>query len=109
MTLLSRLALAYRRPISGLYAGERRSPRAARSPEFADFRPYVAGDDFRQIDWRAYARLERPVPRAFRRRGGVPAQHRPRRQRLDGGRLARQVAIGPPAGGGPGLPWTFQH
>ena len=65
LNLLSRLDLAYRRPVSGLYAGERRSPRAARSPEFSDFRPYVAGDDFRQIDWRAYARLERLMLRLY--------------------------------------------
>jgi uncharacterized protein (DUF58 family) len=65
LNLLSRLDLAYRRPVSGLYTGERRSPRAARSPEFADFRPYVAGDDFRQIDWRAYARLERLMLRLY--------------------------------------------
>ena len=65
LNLLSRLDLAYRRPVSGLYAGERRSPRAARSPEFADFRPYAPGDDFRQIDWRAYARLERLVLRLY--------------------------------------------
>jgi uncharacterized protein (DUF58 family) len=65
LNLLSRLDLVYRRPVSGLYAGERRSPRAARSPEFADFRPYVAGDDFRQIDWRAYARLERLMLRLY--------------------------------------------
>ncbi|HEY9087288.1 MAG TPA: DUF58 domain-containing protein, partial [Anaerolineaceae bacterium] len=35
------------------------SPRRGQSVEFADFRPYVAGDDFRRIDWNAYARLER--------------------------------------------------
>jgi uncharacterized protein (DUF58 family) len=65
LTLLSRLDLAYRRSRNGLYAGERRSPRAARSPEFSDFRPYVPGDDFRQIDWRAYARLERLTLRLY--------------------------------------------
>jgi uncharacterized protein (DUF58 family) len=65
LTLLARLDLAYRRPQSGLYAGERRSPRSARSPEFSDFRPYVSGDDFRQIDWRAYARLERLMLRLY--------------------------------------------
>ena len=65
LNLLGRLDLAYRRPQSGLYAGERRSPRAARSPEFADFRPYVSGDDFRQIDWRAYARFEKLVLRLY--------------------------------------------
>jgi uncharacterized protein (DUF58 family) len=65
LTLLGRLDLAYRRPQSGLYAGERRSPRSARSPEFSDFRPYVSGDDFRHIDWRAYARLEKLMLRLY--------------------------------------------
>jgi uncharacterized protein (DUF58 family) len=65
LTLLGRLDLSYRRPQSGLYAGERRSPRSARSPEFADFRPYVSGDDFRQIDWQAYARLEKLMLRLY--------------------------------------------
>lgn len=65
LTLLGRLDLVYRRPHSGLYAGERRSPRAARSPEFSDFRAYVPGDDFRQIDWKAYARLERLMLRLY--------------------------------------------
>jgi uncharacterized protein (DUF58 family) len=65
LTLLGRLDLAYRRPQSGLYAGERRSPRSARSPEFSDFRPYVPGDDFRQIDWPAYARLEKLMLRLY--------------------------------------------
>lgn len=61
--LLARLDLVHRRPAGGQYAGERRSPRSARSPEFSDFRPYAPGDDFRQIDWRAYARLDRLVLR----------------------------------------------
>ena len=65
LTLLGRLDLAYRRPLSGLYSGERRSTRSARSPEFSDFRPYVPGDDFRQIDWKAYARLERLMLRLY--------------------------------------------
>src|SRR5438067_3286020 len=65
LNLLNRLDLAYRRPVSGLYAGERRSPRAARSPEFSDFRAYVPGDDFRQIDWRAFARLDRLMLRLY--------------------------------------------
>lgn len=65
LSLLGRLDLAYRRSQSGLYAGERRSPRAARSPEFSDFRAYVSGDDFRQIDWRAYARFEKLMLRLY--------------------------------------------
>ena len=65
LAMLGRLDLAHHRPLAGLYAGERRSPRFARSPEFADFRPYTSGDDFRQIDWKAYARLERLMLRLY--------------------------------------------
>jgi uncharacterized protein (DUF58 family) len=56
---LDRLTLLTRRPMAGAMQGERRSPRRGSSVEFADFRPYVAGDDIRQIDWNLYARLER--------------------------------------------------
>lgn len=56
---LDRLTLATRRGMLGQLAGERRSPRRGSSVEFADFRPYSAGDDVRQIDWNLYARLER--------------------------------------------------
>jgi uncharacterized protein (DUF58 family) len=56
---LERLALVARHASAGHMQGERRSPKRGQSVEFADFRPYVAGDDFRRIDWNAYARLER--------------------------------------------------
>lgn len=56
---LERLSLAARKATLGQTQGERRSPRRGQSVEFADFRPYVAGDDIRRIDWNAYARLER--------------------------------------------------
>jgi uncharacterized protein (DUF58 family) len=56
---LDRLALIARRPMAGEMQGERRSPRRGPSVEFADYKPYVAGDDFRQIDWNLYARAER--------------------------------------------------
>jgi len=45
--------------------GERRSVSRGRSPEFADFRNYTPGDDYRLIDWNAYARLDRFVLRLF--------------------------------------------
>jgi uncharacterized protein (DUF58 family) len=44
--------------VSAGVAGEHRSRRHASSAEFSDFRRYVPGDDFRQIDWNAYARLD---------------------------------------------------
>lgn len=59
MRRLDRLALSARRSRAGVMEGERRSPRYGQSVEFADFRPYTAGDDIRQIDWNAYARMER--------------------------------------------------
>lgn len=48
-----------RRATAGKLQGERRSTKRGQSVEFADFRPYAPGDDFRRIDWNAYARLER--------------------------------------------------
>jgi uncharacterized protein (DUF58 family) len=59
LTLLTRRSMATGRP------GRRRSPLAGSSMEFADYRRYAPGDDFRRIDWRAYARLERLFLRVF--------------------------------------------
>src|SRR5512133_3554467 len=39
--------------------GERRSRARGQSVEFADYRNYVPGDDFRYLDWNLYGRLER--------------------------------------------------
>src|SRR5512138_1489454 len=38
--------------------GERRSRARGQSVEFADYRTYVHGDDFRYLDWNLYGRLE---------------------------------------------------
>src|SRR2546428_3549689 len=50
--------LAARRAKSSL-KGERRSRARGQSVEFADYRTYVPGDDFRYLDWNLYGRLER--------------------------------------------------
>lgn len=63
---LDRLDLLSRKVFSGRLPGERRSRRRGRSVEFDDFRPYVAGDDLRHIDWNVLARLERLVIKIFR-------------------------------------------
>jgi len=39
--------------------GERRSRARGQSVEFADYRNYVAGDDFRYLDWNLFGRLDR--------------------------------------------------
>src|SRR5437667_10267292 len=50
--------LAQRRAKSSL-KGERRSKARGQSVEFADYRNYVSGDDFRYLDWNLYGRLDR--------------------------------------------------
>jgi len=62
---LERLELVTRKIFRGRMKGERRSKRKGQSVEFADFRPYVAGDDLRFIDWNTYARLEKLFLKLF--------------------------------------------
>lgn len=50
--------LAQRRAKSAA-KGERRSRARGQSVEFADYRNYVPGDDFRYLDWNLYGRLDR--------------------------------------------------
>jgi uncharacterized protein (DUF58 family) len=54
---LRRLVLLSGRARAEGVAGEHRSRRRGTSPEFADFKSYSQGDDFRRIDWNTYARL----------------------------------------------------
>lgn len=65
LALLRRLEVVHRQRARGVLPGERRSVRTSRSPELADFRPYSVGDDVRQIDWRAYGRLEKLMLRLY--------------------------------------------
>jgi uncharacterized protein (DUF58 family) len=55
---LETLQLGTRRRLAGQLAGEHRSPRHGTSLDFADYRPYHPGDDFRRIDYHLYARLD---------------------------------------------------
>lgn len=63
---LESLALAGRRIPSGRSAGQWRSRTSGSSVEFSDYRTYAPGDEFRRIDWNAYARLERLFVRLYR-------------------------------------------
>lgn len=65
MARLDRLAFRSRRNVVGSGAGQRLSPRPGTSAEFSDFRTYVAGDDYRRLDWNAYARLDRLLLRLY--------------------------------------------
>jgi uncharacterized protein (DUF58 family) len=55
---LESLQLGTRRPLAGFMSGEHRSRRHGTSLDFADFREYHPGDDFRRIDYHLYARLD---------------------------------------------------
>ena len=45
--------------------GAEATPAAGQTREFRDRRQYVRGDDFRSVDWRLYARLDRLFVRVF--------------------------------------------
>src|ERR1700761_7721651 len=54
--------------------GERRSKARGQSVEFADHRNYVAGDDFRYLDWNLYGRLDRLFLKLYEEERELPAR-----------------------------------
>ncbi len=56
---MERLDLAARFIVEGFLSGGHRSPYKGFSVEFSQHRQYVAGDDTRHIDWKAYGKTER--------------------------------------------------
>lgn len=62
---LDHLAFVSSRAFAGSGRGERRGRNRGRGVEFADYRPYAQGDDFRHIDWKAYKRLNRLLLRLY--------------------------------------------
>jgi len=61
--LLRTQDLRLRRPVWGRRHGRHSSKRVGLGLDFRDHRPYSAGDDPRQLDWRAVARRDRLVLR----------------------------------------------
>src|SRR5919106_2505345 len=56
---LEQFQLLAQRRAKSTAKGERRSRARGQSVEFADYRNYTAGDDFRYLDWNLYGRLDR--------------------------------------------------
>jgi uncharacterized protein (DUF58 family) len=54
--------------------GERRSRARGQSVEFADYRNYVPGDDFRYLDWNLYGRLERLFLKLYEEERELPVR-----------------------------------
>ena len=69
---LEYLHVVSRREFAGQNRADRRTPKRGRGIEFADHRPYAAGDDFRHIDWKAYRRLNRLLLRLFDEEQDLP-------------------------------------
>lgn len=59
------LAIVSRKLARGKTRAERRSRKIGSGIEFADHREYVAGDDFRYLDWSLYARTGRLLLRLY--------------------------------------------
>ncbi len=62
---LEYLAIVSRKVYAGRMRAERRSKKTGAGIEFADHREYVAGDDFRYLDWNVYQRTGRLLVRLF--------------------------------------------
>lgn len=62
---LDTLDLYVHQPKSGHYSGTRRSLAYGSSPEFADYRDYVPGDDLRRIDWNLAGRFDKYYIKRF--------------------------------------------
>lgn len=59
LSQLSPLELRARKIVEGFISGLHRSPYYGFSVEFAEHRPYNAGDDLKHVDWKVYAKTER--------------------------------------------------
>src|SRR6476661_5752662 len=69
---LEYLHVVSKREFAGQNRADRLTPKRGRGLEFADHRPYTAGDDFRHIDWKAYKRLNRLLLRLFDEEQDLP-------------------------------------
>ena len=62
---LDYLALVSRRVFAGRMRAERRTKKSGSGIEFADYREYQPGDDFRYLDWNIYQRFDKLLVRLF--------------------------------------------
>jgi uncharacterized protein (DUF58 family) len=61
----ARLAVRSRKPSADLIEGEHGSIHRGRSMDFDDLREYALGDDVKDIDWKATARVGRPLVKRY--------------------------------------------
>jgi uncharacterized protein (DUF58 family) len=69
---LQQFTLSVARADKGGRLADQKTPARGQGLDFADFKPYVAGDDLRAIDWNIYQRLGRLFVRVFEERQDLP-------------------------------------
>ncbi len=69
---LSNLRFIVKGRRKGRLAGLHASPRAGVSLEFADYRAYAPGDDFRYVDWNIVGRLDRLLVKTYVHEADLP-------------------------------------
>ena len=62
---LEYLYIVSKKVFAGRTRAERRTRKVGSGIEFADYRDYVPGDDFRYLDWNIYSRIDRLLLRLF--------------------------------------------
>jgi uncharacterized protein (DUF58 family) len=62
---LGSMELKARTVVEGFLSGLHRSPYKGFSVEFAEYRPYLPGDDLTTLDWKVYARSDRHYVKKF--------------------------------------------
>jgi uncharacterized protein (DUF58 family) len=62
---LEYLYIVSKKVFAGRIRAERRSRKVGSGIEFADYREYTPGDDFRYLDWNIYGRMDRLLLRLF--------------------------------------------
>jgi uncharacterized protein (DUF58 family) len=65
LSQLDRFRLVLKKNISSQYQGSRKTTAAGSGLTFKDYKDYVAGDDFRNLDWRVYARTDKLYVRRY--------------------------------------------
>jgi uncharacterized protein (DUF58 family) len=65
LAALGHVEIVARWIVDGFMAGLHRSPRKGFSVEFAEYRPYLPGDDLRHVDWKIAARADRLVIKQY--------------------------------------------
>ena len=72
MERLEYLKVMATRMLPSRHRGEHRARKRGAGIELADYRPYVDGDDTRDVDWKAFLRLDKLVLRVFDEEADLP-------------------------------------